>query len=155
METLDKHFRKLTQPLFKKHGFAQGDVLASWPQIVGNTMAAICRPERIRWPRGSDETQGGTLHLKAQMGRSLDVQYATPQIIEKVNQFLGFSAISAVKVTQGPLPTAEPHITATTQVDLPQLETVKDSDLKSALARLGSGVLAQNPRSPQAKKPVA
>jgi hypothetical protein len=155
METLDKHFRKLTATVFQKHGFAQGDVLASWPQIVGNTLATISRPERIRWPRGSDEPQGGTLHLKAQTGRALDVQYATPQIIEKVNQFLGFNAIATVKVTQGTVSaTATPRLHLQ-PVDTPALATVTDPDLKAALARLGAGVAAENTRSPQAKKPVA
>jgi hypothetical protein len=158
METLDKHFRKLTETVFKKHGFAQGDVLSHWPQIVGHVLASISVPDRIRWPRGTEDKQGGTLHIKAQAGRALDVQYAAAAIIEKVNQFLGFAAISAIKVTQGTLPAAQaekPTSDPSTQAVLGRLSQVEDPELKAALARLGAGISAQNPRSPQVKKPVA
>jgi hypothetical protein len=158
METLDKHFRKLTETVFKKHGFAQGDVVSNWALIVGNTLATLSTPERIRWPRGSDERQGGTLHVKAQAGRGLDVQYAAPAIIEKVNQFLGYGAISAIKMTQGGLaapPDTKPAEATPSSDLIHQLKSVEDPVLKSALARLGAGISAEKPRSPQAKKPVA
>jgi hypothetical protein len=153
METLDKHFRTLTQAVFKKHGFAQGDVTAHWPQIVGDTLAHLCVPERIRWPRGEDK-QGGTLFLKAQAGRALDVQYASAAIIEKVNQFLGYQAIATIKVSAAhsiAAPAEKPIATAPTPEILAQIEPVADPVLKSALARLGAGVTAENARSPQPK----
>ncbi len=155
METLDKHFRKLTASVFQKHGFAQGEVLSHWPEIVGEQVAAISTPERIRWPRGHEEKSGGTLNVKVQAGRGLDVEYAAAGIVERVNRFLGYQAVTALKVTQShnftrtvkakiPQPIASPQV-------LDRVARVEDIDLQAALTRLGASVSVQNPRSPQAK----
>jgi hypothetical protein len=155
METLDKHFRKLTEPVFKKHGFARSDVTAHWPEIVGEQTAAISTPERIRWPRGMEDKASGTLFLKVQAGRGLDVEYAAAGILERVNRFLGYQAVSSLKVMQVHnfrkvvrIKSTPPEATA---VVLAQVATIKDTDLQMALARLGAGVAASHPRSPQAK----
>lgn len=155
METLDKHFRKLTAPVFKKHGFAQSDVTAHWPQIVGEQTAAISTPERIRWPRGMEDKASGTLFLKVQAGRGLDVEYAAAGIIERVNRFLGYQAVSSLKVTQAhdfrkAVKTKTIALEPTPAV-LAKVSTIEDTELQLALARLGAGVSAALPRSPQAK----
>lgn len=152
METLDKHFRKLADAAFKKHGFATADLLSHWPEIAGSDLAGLCQPERIRWPRTS-ATDGGTLILRAAAGRGLDVQYAASTLIERINAYFGHRAIGKVKVQAGGgLPAAKPAATAIAPADLsPRLAGIADPVLKEALARLGSGVLAEKSRSPQAK----
>jgi hypothetical protein len=155
METLDKHFRKLTAPVFQKHGFAQAELVARWPDIVGAQIANVARPEKIRWPRGADEKTGGILHLKVQAGRGLDVQYATHSILERVNRYLGYQAVQTLKIlqTHEPIKTGKTKLTVlepSPQI-LAQVSPVEDPDLQSALARLGAGVLAARQRSPQAK----
>jgi hypothetical protein len=157
MHTIDKHFRNLTGAVFKKHGFAQGDVLSHWPQIAGDQLAAIARPERLRWPRGENET-GGTLFLAVAPGRTLDVQYAAPLLLERLNQFLGFQAITAIKTVQSAAfhaaqPVRKPAPPNISQADVAaRLSPVADADLKAALTRLGAAVLSENPRSPQAQE---
>lgn len=157
MKTLDKDFRALTRAAFARYGFAYADLIAQWPAIVGDQLARWCEPERIRWPRaGADERQrGGTLVIRAVPGRGLDLQHETPQIIDRINGFYGYSAISSVKVMQGtlsrkparpPPPELGPEQARTLET---QLETVADPTLKEALRRLGKGILT--PRSPQAK----
>jgi hypothetical protein len=155
MQTIDKHFRTLTAPVFKKHGFAQGDVLANWPQIVGEQAAAISSPEKIRWPHGKEAKSGGTLQVKVRAGRGLDVEYAAAGIIERVNQFLGYQGVVALKVVQShdfkpsrktarSIPVPGPDVLA-------RVAPVADPELQAALARLGAGLSTLTPRSPQAK----
>jgi hypothetical protein len=155
MQTLDKHFRKLTEPVFKKHGFAQGDVLAHWPQIVGEQAAAISSPEKIRWPHGKDAKSGGTLHVKVQTGRGLDVEYAAAGILERVNQFLGYQGVVALKVVQShdfrPSIKVARKAAEPSPAILARVAPVADIELQAALARLGAGVATLTPRSPQAK----
>jgi hypothetical protein len=155
METIAKHFRSLTAPVFKKHGFARSDVTANWPEIVGAQTAAISTPERIRWPRGMEDKASGTLFLKVQAGRGLDVEYAAQGILDRVNRFLGYQAVSQLKVTQvHDFQKATAKRAAAPEVSkavLAQVSTVADSDLQSALARLGAGVSQARQRSPQAK----
>ena len=104
MERLDKHFAKLTKASFARYGFAYGELMARWPEIVGEALARHCEPERIKWPRGAGETAqklGGTLVIRAAPGRGLDLQYQSHQIIERINQFYGYGAVTAVKIMQG------------------------------------------------------
>lgn len=157
METLDKHFRHLTRAVFDRHGFAYGEVIARWPDIAGEALARHCRPERIRWPRGSGaeaRKSGGTLVIAAAPGRALDLQYEVPRIIERVNGFYGYGAIAAVKVVQAPEPIGQPPKPAPRPLKpVPDqiLEKIEDDQLKAALARLGQGAAGTGPGSPQGK----
>ena len=154
MHSLDKHFRTLTGAAFKQHGFAQLDLLSQWPEIVGEALALVCKPERISWPRQTDR-QGGTLNLKVAAGRGLDVQYAMPQILERCNAFLGYQAITQVKTKQTHQPfnpaKERPLERSASENDLRKLAAISDPLLKAALARLAAGTLAASQRSPQAK----
>ena len=157
MQTLDKHFRDMTKAAFTRFGFAYGDLLRQWPAIMGE-VAAYARPEKIKGPKGAGEDAqklGGTLVLTAAPGRALDLQHQAPFILERVNGFLGHGAITAVKVIQGqafPKPRARrdaPRLTETAAAALDiELSPIADEPLKSALRRLGAGVL-QSRRSPQ------
>lgn len=152
METLSKHFRALTEAAFKSHGFSQADVLSRWDEIVGETIARTARPDRIKWPRAgaAGKHTGGTLHVKAMAGRGLEVQQQVPLIIERVNRFLGFGAIMAVKIQQGHdlPPEPLPQIGADTPLP-PQPEGIAEPSLSEALQRLGGGIAASARRSPQ------
>lgn len=158
METLNKHFRHLTEASFSRYGFAQAELLARWPEIVGAHLAGHCEPDRIRWPKGTAENQrGGTLIIRAMAGRGLDVQHEVPNILSRINSYFGFGAITAVKVTQGhslrkappepPRPLDKPTADALAR----KLDSIVDDRLKAALARLGGGALAPRRSSPQGK----
>jgi hypothetical protein len=155
METLDKHFRKLTAPVFKTHGFGHSDVTGNWSAIVGEQIAAISSPERIRQARPGENNARGTLVVKVMAGRGLDVEYAAAGILERVNRFLGYQAVSVLKVMQvHTLPRASkttPPPLVPDAVVLARVSNVQDPDLQLALARLGAGVSAMFQRSPQAK----
>lgn len=158
MQTLDKEFRALTRAAFARYGFAYADLITQWPAIIGEHLAQWCEPERIKWPRsGTDERkQGGTLVIRVAPGRGLDLQHETPQIIDRINSFYGYSAISAVRIMQGTLsgkkatrPTAPELGPEQAKALEARIEAVADPDLKEALRRLGKGILTL--RSPQAK----
>lgn len=99
METLDRHFRDLTRAVFERYGHAFAELIMRWPEIAGPAIAAIAEPEKIRWPRAQDggRKQGGTLIVRAQAGRALDISYAAPLLIERINRFFGYGTIAAVK----------------------------------------------------------
>jgi hypothetical protein len=157
MERLDKHFEKLTKASFARYGFAYGELMARWPDVVGETLAQYCEPERIKWPRGAGENAqklGGTLVIRAEPGRALDLQYQSHQIIERINQFYGYGAVTSVKVMQGhitsnkPLKKKDNSLDSKTEKALEtRLESIADEKLKQALHRLGAGALANRTSS--------
>lgn len=161
MERLDKHFEKLTKASFARYGFAYGELMARWPEIVGEALAQHCEPERIKWPRGSGENAqklGGTLVIRAEPGRGLDLQYQTHHIIERINQFYGYGAVTSIKIMQGHvvntklLKNKDISLDSKTEKALEtHLESIADEKLKQALHRLGAGALARKTSSPQDK----
>lgn len=156
MDTLDKHFREITKPVFERHGFGHGELLSRWPEIAGEGLAQHCEPEKIRWPRRPGEMahkSGGTLFVTAAPGRGLDVQYQAPLMIERINRYFGYGAIAAVKITQGNLkhrakawPVPPPPAPAEMVAGIAGVE---DPGLKDALTRLAAGVASRRPGSPQ------
>lgn len=156
METLDKHFRDLTRAVFARYGFAYAEVVARWPEIVGDQLAGVSRPERIRWPRSAEagRKSGGTLIVSAAPGRALDLQYEVPRIIERINRFYGHGAIAAVKVTASqelPRGPASDRPPIGKIIDSRVLERIEDDPLKAALQRLGEAVASRAASSPQGK----
>jgi hypothetical protein len=150
METLGKHFRTLTKQAMGKHGFAQAELLSHWPEIAGERLAAMCEPERITWPK-KQELQGGSLVLRTEPGRTLDVQYAVPGLQERINQFFGYQAVATIKVLQGHVMKQQPRpVQRPVEPDaatLAHLQQIADPDLRQSLTRLAGSLK----RSPQHK----
>ena len=96
--------------------------------------------------------------FRSEPGRGLDLQYQSHQIIERINQFYGYGAVTSVKVMQGHMANSKPlknkdNIldSKTEQALEARLESIADEKLKQALHRLGAGALANKPSSPQDK----
>ena len=161
MERLDKHFEKLAKASFARYGFAYGELIARWPEIVGPALSRHCEPERIKWPRGAGETDqklGGTLHILAEPGRALDLQHQAHHIIERVNRFYGYGAVTSVKITQSHLTKLKSLTKQANALDdetgealAARLGSIADDNLRQSLLRLGAGALAKKPGSPQGK----
>ena len=159
MQTLDKPFRDLTQAAFARYGFAYGELLSQWAAITGDTIAKACRPERISWPRQAGENrqrQGGTLILRADPGRALELHYETPRLIERINGFYGYAAIAAIKIRQAAAPArtdVDRHVPALGKVREAALDAelanIGDDALRDALHRLGTGALSRCKTSQQ------
>ncbi len=158
MHTLTKPFRELTRAAFARYGFGYADLIAQWPEIAGERVAQRSEPERIRWPRLSSGERkiGGTLVIRAAPGRGLDLQHEAPRILERINAFYGYGAIAQIKIVQGALQRRNRPVRPVLNLDEAQARTldaqlspVADPDLKEALRRLGTGVLASH--SPHTK----
>jgi len=157
METLEKQFRELTRAAFARYGFAYAELLRRWPVMAGEELAAVCRPERIRWPRGangSGATRDGTLVVRALHGHALHVQHESARIIERINAYYGYAAIGSIKILQGNLPKDARSASAaasperpTPQALLDRLECISDERLRSALTSLGRNVAASQSKA--------
>ena len=86
---------------FRRFGFVQSSVVTRWPEIVGEHHARVCAPESIRFPPG--EKSEGILQLVVLPAHAPLIQHVIPEIIERVNRFFGYRAVSRVKMRQGPV----------------------------------------------------
>ena len=108
---------KVAGKAFEKFGFHTAEIMTQWPRIAGAEIAQWTMPERIRWPRipagangrmAEDEAQnrpGGTLVLRVEPARALDIEYRSAEIIDRVNRYFGYRAVEALKLIQAPLGT--------------------------------------------------
>ena len=79
--------------------FGQGpDVLrARWREIAGETLAARTEPVKVVKSR----TGGATLELKVDGPAAIQVQHQAPEILARVNLFLGEGQVSRLRIVQG------------------------------------------------------
>ncbi|MGD9784365.1 MAG: DUF721 domain-containing protein [Hyphomicrobiaceae bacterium] len=157
-KTVSAFVPRITEKAFAKHGFAAATLITDWPVIVGEEFARTTRPERLKWPRppgdalaASEEGRGrpgATLTLAVDAAAALDIQYRTDQIIERVNGYFGYAAITGVKLRQVATGFDEPEAQARPARDErkaaappPVASSAADDDpLQDALLRLGRSI---------------
>lgn len=81
---------------FKRFGFAQGALVARWPEIVGAAYARHSRPEALRFARG--EKSGGTLEIAITGALAPMLGHVEPQLIERINRVLGHGAVARIRL---------------------------------------------------------
>lgn len=147
--SLSELVARVIDPVTARRGFARSDLIAAWPEIAGPLYADCTAPEKIVWPRGEAEgQQPGVLFLKVDGPRAIFVQHELPQIIERINGFLGHAAIGQIRIIQAPVkgpsnrtPAELAALSLEAETGLVDtLSSVEDDALRAALDRLGRGV---------------
>jgi hypothetical protein len=132
---------------FARQGFASADVVTHWPEVVGPEIAAHAEPVKLQWPRGDTETpEPATLVLRVEGPAAIEIQHLSGVIVERVNRFFGWRAVSRIALRQAPLarrgksvaaPAPDPAAAARVAAALPG---IADDQLREALGRLGAAV---------------
>lgn len=139
----------------ESRGFAVSRVLTHWAEIVGQDIAAICRPVNVNYGRGGF---GATLSVLTTGAQAPMLEMQKERLREKVNAAYGYNAISRVRITQtAPTGFAEgqasfEHQPKPKSAEVPAeiateahetAQDVKNDDLRLALERLGRNVLTR------------
>lgn len=138
--------QRLVKPVFKSRGLMEGKIITHWPQIVGEKFAHISFVEKITFPKGSRSE--GTLHLNVTSSGALLFQYAQDMILERVNIFFGYKALSKIRMIHGltlqkeaKMPPPPKILTGEEKAWLErQIEGIEDSELRVNLQKLGEAV---------------
>lgn len=154
--TLSKFVGKLTKKAFEKHGFSAATLLTDWRTIVGHDLATYTAPERLKWPRGVETygdvaedgagRPGATLVVRVDSARALDVSYKSRQLIERINAYFGYKAVSELRFIQAPVaallmqPVMRPPRPAQPTA---HVQAVADEGLRDALAKLEATIAAK------------
>jgi len=133
---------------FRRFGFVQSSVVTRWPEIVGPHHARVCAPEAIRFPPG--EKSDGILQLVVVPAHAPLIQHVTPEIMERVNRFFGYKAVSKVKLRQGEVkpPPAEKPAAPPSLKPIPielgdSLRDIGDPELRAVLESLARSLGTQ------------
>ena len=128
-------------------GTVLAELVCEWSTIAGPSLAGYTTPAKLTKGAPASDSAGkaapAVLHLKVDPSKALEVQYSTPQLIERINQTLGFKAVSGLRVVQAPVRrnTATPSRAAK---PVPAQDELKpENRLSAALARMASGVKAR------------
>ncbi len=132
---------------FRRFGFVQSSIVSRWSEIVGEKYANVTAPESIRFPQGKREQ--GTLNMTVSGAHAPMIQHVEPVIIERVNRFFGYPAVSRVIMRQGVIARAEPKRQKPELVAVPtelgdSLRTIADPELKAVLESLARGVATKS-----------
>ena len=102
LERLTMEIKRITQPILGQRGFAGTDILEYWSDIVGENLSQGIRPEKLTFEKES--RTHGTLHVKSAGGAfAILFEHQKPKVIERINCFFGYPAVSKIKITQGKL----------------------------------------------------
>ena len=139
---------------FRRFGFIQSSVVTRWPEIVGPVHARVCSPEAIRFPLG--QKRDGILQLVVVPAHAPLISHVIPEIIERVNRFFGYSAVSRVKLRQGTVkpPPADKHPAAPPSLKpIPvelgdSLRDIGDPELRAVLESLARSLGTKEEETP-------
>ena len=102
MRPIAAELPKLIGKPFGRRGFGEGGLIAQWPAIAGEEIARHSAPLKLSFPRG--ERQGGTLTVRVAGAFAVELQHVAPLLIERINAYLGYGAITRLRLEQGRLP---------------------------------------------------
>ena len=139
------------RPGLSKRGFSEPRILMEWDAVVGERIAALCRPLKLGY--AAREGMGGTLTVGSLGAMALEVQHLTPRIVERVNAHYGYRAVSRIRLVQvGPEAFGEARAARDAPHPRPEEEArirlavgeVADEGLRGALERLGRNIAARS-----------
>jgi hypothetical protein len=137
---------KLVGKPLGRRGFGEGGLIAEWPAVVGGEIARQSAPLKLSFPRG--ERRGGTLTLRVIGAFAIELQHLAPQLIERINNYLGYAAVTRLKLEQGRLPRRRkpgllqpaPLVPKEEAALATTLTGIGDTGLREALDALGRAV---------------
>jgi len=152
--SLQPFLRKLDE----RFGQGPGALQARWREIAGERVAAFTEPVKLTKPRGSG---GAALELRVQGPAAALIQHQGPEILARVNLFLGPGAVEKLRIVQGPVRTRAVGPTpaqsakarrrsgpldAGTEARLAAETAAAPDGLRDALLQLGRAVERSRPR---------
>ena len=89
-DTLPKNVKKI----INKKGHVYSETLSNWKYLVGSELFKICYPKTFK---SSNKFGVSTLMIMVKRGHEVDVEYSKKDIIDKMNNFFGYSVVEKLK----------------------------------------------------------
>lgn len=133
-------------PICQQNGFIQARILLEWDYIVTPQFARFCTPLKVTFPL--KQRNNGRLLLRATSSMATEISYLEPHILDRINQYFGYQAISKIHLLQGPIsqritpkkPSLKPLPDAVQSSLETQVRPIEDDRLRAALLSLGAGI---------------
>ena len=89
-DTLPTNIKKI----INKKGHIYSETLNNWKYIVGEGLFKFCYPKSFK---NSNRFGVSTLVVMVKRGHEVDVEYSKKEIIDKMNNFFGYSVVEKLK----------------------------------------------------------
>ena len=80
--------------IIDKKGQLYSETLDNWKYIVGNELFKVCYPKSFK---NSNRFGVSTLLVVVKRGHEVDLEYSKNEIINKMNNFFGYSVVEKIK----------------------------------------------------------
>ena len=89
-DTLPKNVKKI----INKKGYVYSETLSKWKYLVGSELFKVCYPKTFK---NSNKFGVSTLVVMVKRGHEVDVEYSKKDILDKMNNFFGYSVVEKLK----------------------------------------------------------
>ena len=137
----------LLKSLEARFGVGPQALQARWREIVGDTLARYTEPVKLGKRRGTNPV---SLEIRVDGPAAALIQHQSPEILARVNLVLGAGYVDKLRIIQGPVrrtvvkppPRRPAPLDAAKEAELAHdLARIEDGPLKTALEKLGRGIL--------------
>ncbi len=90
-DALPKNIKKI----IKKKGHIFSETLNNWKYIVGDDLFKVCYPKSFK---NSNKLGASCLLIMVKRGHEVDMEYSKKQILDKMNNYFGYSVVEKLKL---------------------------------------------------------
>ena len=80
--------------IINKKGHVYSETISNWKHLVGNELFKVCYPKTFK---NSNKFGVSTLVIMVKRGHEVDVEYSKKDILDKMNNFFGYSVVEKLK----------------------------------------------------------
>ena len=92
---------KVMKPALNNRSMNHSRLILEWDQIVGPELARYSQPERLFFQTPKGQQEEGTLTIRVTSGAALEFQHLTGLLMERINQFFGYRALTRITLKHG------------------------------------------------------
>jgi hypothetical protein len=156
LTSISKTVLPIAKQLLGARGFMEIDLLTNWKYIVGDELAQFSLPQKLTFRK--DERTDGSLTVSVLSGAfAMEIKQNEPRILEKINAYFGYKAVSKLKILQNGDPqnfllgkksidnVKKSLVTETEESYITELtKDVDHPELKETLKNLGIAVMSRH-----------
>ena len=146
--------KKVNKSYSAKFGKIEFLIISKWPQIVGNFFAEYSEPDKISritndFNELDEPIYKNFLHVKVSPAAAIEFQHYKDTIIEKINSYFGYKAISDLRLQQNFVPKKNIKLEKSkdTKVSSEEfnnirnnIDKIQDKDLEKSIVNLGVSI---------------
>lgn len=98
MKELSDVLGKVTDSIYSKKGYVEGQILTNWMNIVGSEIASCSIPDGVVF--SGNKKHAATLKIQVSSDKIFELDFMKDSLIERINNYFGYNAIGRIVIKQ-------------------------------------------------------